>query len=216
MFSGRVRWLIGIIVSVLLAVGGWIYSVSSRSDGPTINAPSNKGGIVTQGQSGNNYNYIVTTPSPPTAPCRDLVNATYTFFPSGHGPNTTIFTPLSNDDLKKRANTIAAQLRKFAADYHTKITDQLNGAQNKDFAIQKADLDQLERQVTLEFQTKILPQTREAHFELLNRLNLPWPVCSTSGLSVEGYRAIAQGILGTDDTGPTNIANYLETLASRL
>ena len=39
-------------------------------------------------------------------------------------------------------------------------------SQRKDFTSQKAELDDLEKQSTLEFQTKILPQARELHFEL--------------------------------------------------
>jgi len=123
---------------------------------------------------------------------------------------------LPKDDLKKRVQTTATELRNFASDYRKKIIDHLKVSQRKDFTSQKAELDDLEKQSTLEFQTKILPQARELHFELLRRLNLQWPVCSTSGLSIEGYRAIALGLIGADDAGPTNIAKYLETLVSSL
>ena len=145
-----------------------------------------------------------------------MVDATHTFFSPGSEPKTTLFTPLPKDDLKKRVQTTATELRNFASDYRKKIIDHLKVSQRKDFTSQKAELDDLEKQSTLEFQTKILPQARELHFELLRRLNLQWPVCSTSGLSIEGYRAIALGLIGADDAGPTNIAKYLETLVSSL
>jgi hypothetical protein len=89
-----------------------------KSSGNSITNLPNNTGIITQGQSGNNV--IITAPSQPPAPCRDFVDATYTIFAPGSEPKTTLFTPLPNDELKKRAQTTVIDLRNFASDYRKK------------------------------------------------------------------------------------------------
>jgi hypothetical protein len=147
----------------------------------------------------------------------DLVRATGSYFPSGY-PKNTIYAGLTNNDLKREAHHIAAQLRVFEAMYRKQIAVLSHQPPADDAAsvqAAQAKLQELQDQTIKTFQTTLLISARNLHFELLNRMNLPFPTSTRSGLTIQGYQAIMSGeIYSTSALG--NFADYLDDLANRL
>jgi hypothetical protein len=176
--------------------------------------------LSTQGHTGNNNinnnnNIIALLPSSPQPqPCRDLVDGAYTFMSPGSEPKITPFTSVSKGELKDRVRATVADLENFASDYGEKLKGVL-ATQNIEFLQQKSELENIQKEETSAFRARILPLVRDLHFELLRRLKLPWPVCSSSGLSIEGYKAITEGLID-EESGLINLAEYLKNLANRL
>jgi hypothetical protein len=163
-------------------------------------------------------------PQSQAPPCSDLVDATGSYRLPGAGPTSTPYSALTNEELKTRVTRLASGMKNLEA-IHKAKTDSILAAprvrassddqereQFRDIQSRKLKED---NQFLDQFRQDYLDRARTLHDELLIRLKLPWPICSRSGLSVAGYRALSMGFVD-GDAPLSNFADYLEHLVNRL
>jgi hypothetical protein len=174
---------------------------------------------VGQGGTVNVLNPPLVLSEPP--PCDDLFAATFTRFPPGYVPPETPFGDYDVPRLKHRITIVGDQLGTYESMYQSEIKSIMASPQD-DSASQEQRRAQIKNinekktkaddEWTRRFQTEQLPEIRSLHDELIRRLKLPFPVCSNSGLSVGGYKALMQGFIS--DHG--SLSNLADSLANKL
>jgi hypothetical protein len=154
----------------------------------------------------------------------DLIEATGTSFPVGYVPPPTALSGFSKDELRHRIALLKERALLFEQNFRDEIrtvttTLRPNGLSEEQYRIKLQELttkkSAIEAQHTTECQTQYLPEFRSLHDEMLIRMNLPFPRCSSSGLSIDGYRAIMTGIL-SGNTPVQDLVVYLATLSVKL
>jgi hypothetical protein len=197
------RRVIAGYVGVVLVLGGCIGLFVPFRSAPTVETsnPPSPGPVVQH------------PPAPPPPPQKPP--------PENHQP--TVYSGLTDAQLKSEIISVAGDLRSFEANY-AKRRGSIAAApwqyttgeeHRREFGERQAKLDALDAEETKAFQQQLLPQVRALHLELVIRLNRSGKGATDPGNSGDGSIAFSSGIL-SPRAPLADLANWLEAYVREL